>query len=147
MEIQMEVARVLVLESRDSQLLELRETNGERIFPIRIGRPEADAIRRRIMGQKPPRPQTHELLDNVLGELGWSIEKVVINDLSEEVVVNELGIEEKWATFYARLYLRNGEALVDIDSRPSDAIALGVRSDVPIYVAQHVLEYNKPETG
>jgi bifunctional DNase/RNase len=147
MEIHMEVVRVLVLESRESQLLELREVEGERIFPIRIGRPEADAIRRRILGQKPLRPQTHELLDNVLGELGWDVEKVVINDLSEEVVVNELGMEEKWATFYARLHLRQGQQVADIDSRPSDAIALGVRNDVPIFVAQHVLEYNKPETG
>lgn len=127
MEVRCELARILIRETDDTHIVELREVDGERIFPIVIGLTEAAAIERRLMGQEPPRPQTHELLANVVEELGYSIEKVVINDLQNR-------------TFYARLHLRRDESVVEIDSRPSDALALGAASDVPIYVADHVLE-------
>jgi len=127
MAIHMEIARVLIRETDDTHIVELREVDGERIFPIVIGFHEAAAIERRIMGQKPPRPQAHELLASVIEKMGGQIERVVINDLKNH-------------TFFARLRVRQGKELRDIDARPSDAIALGAATDVPIYVEQHVLE-------
>ncbi len=127
MAIRMELARILIRENVDAHVVELREAEGERIFPIVIGLNEAAAINRRLMGEKPPRPQTHELLANILEELGWKLDHIVINDLKEH-------------TFFARLILkRNGETK-NIDSRPSDAIALGIASNVPIFVEEKVLE-------
>ncbi|MFP4144498.1 MAG: bifunctional nuclease family protein [Phycisphaeraceae bacterium] len=127
MAVRVELARILIRETEDSHVVELREVDGERIFPIMIGLSEAAAIERRLMGQVPPRPQTHELLASVIDELGYELEKVVINDLRNH-------------TFYARLHLRKGDDRVDIDSRPSDAIALGAVGDVPIFVEEHVLD-------
>jgi len=123
----MELARILIRETDDTHVVELREQDGERIFPIVIGLHEAAAIERRLMGQKPPRPQTHELLASVIEHLDYTIDRVLINDLRNH-------------TFFARLILKQGDQEVDIDSRPSDAIALGVANDVPIYVAEHVLD-------
>lgn len=127
MAVRMELARVLIRETDDTHVVELREVDGSRVFPIVIGFNEAAAIERRLMGQHPPRPQTHELLASVIEHLGGKIERVVISDLKDH-------------TFYARLMVRQGDQVRDIDSRPSDAIALGVASDVPIYVEEHVLD-------
>lgn len=134
MQIQMELARILISETQDTHYLELREVepaSGEpRKFPILIGFNEAAAIERRLMGQVPPRPQTHELLANVVDELGYQLEQVVISDLSDH-------------TFYAKLHLRSKADAADVrqvDSRPSDAIALGVANAVPIFVAESVLD-------
>ena len=79
------------------------------------------------MGQTPPRPQTHELLASVIEQMGGSVERILINDLKNH-------------TFYAILRVRQGQELREIDARPSDAIALGAATDVPIFVEQHVLE-------
>lgn len=134
MAIRMELARILIRETDDTHVVELREVDGDRIFPIVIGFNEAFAIERRLMGQVPPRPQTHELLASVIEELGYSLDHVVINDLRNH-------------TFFARLMLRNGEGnVVDIDSRPSDALAIGVATEAPIYVEEHVLDEVCPET-
>ena len=127
MAIHMELARVLIRETDDTHVVELREVDGERIFPIVIGFHEAAAIERRLMGQQPPRPQTHELLASVIENMGGRIERVVINDLKDH-------------TFYARLLVSQDGKVLDIDSRPSDAIALGVATEVPIYVEDHVLD-------
>ncbi|MEM9347657.1 MAG: bifunctional nuclease family protein [Planctomycetota bacterium] len=131
MSIKMELCRVLIRETDDTHVVELREAEvpeeQARVFPIVIGLTEAAAIERRLMGQVPPRPQTHELLDDVITELGYNLERIEINDLREH-------------TFFARIYLRNGSDMRDIDARPSDAIALGATGDVPIYVAEHVLD-------
>lgn len=134
MSIRMELARILIRETQDHHVVELREVDGERTLPIMIGLFEAAAIERRLMGQKPPRPQTHELLDSVIKAMGGEVERVVITDLDER-------------TFFARLYIRQGDKLLDIDARPSDAIALGVTSDVPIFVAENVLDEALPPPG
>lgn len=131
MAVHMELSRVLIRETQDSHVVELREVDGSRTFPIVIGINEAAAIERRVMGQVPPRPQTHELLASVIETLGGKVEKVVITELKHD----EMGR----GTFYARLYVRQGNKVLDIDSRPSDAIALGVATEVPIYVAEEVL--------
>lgn len=127
MAVKMELARILIRETDDMHIVELREVDGERVFPIVIGLNEAAAIERRLMGQKPPRPLTHELLASVIQGLNAEMEKILICDL-------------KKSTFFARIFLRQGEELIDIDSRPSDAIALGVANDVPIFVAEEVLD-------
>lgn len=131
MSVKMELSRVLIRETDDTHVVELREAEVDeeqaRVFPIVIGLMEAAAIERRLMGQVPPRPQTHELLDSVIAQLGYELERIEITDLRDH-------------TFFARLFLRSGSDMREIDSRPSDAIALGAATDTPIYVADHVLD-------
>ena len=127
MELEAELSRIIIDEQSDQQVIVIRERNGTRSFPIVIGIVEILAIDRRLKGITPPRPMTHDLLGNIIESLGAKIERIVINDLRHH-------------TFYARIHLSlNGKA-VEIDSRPSDAIALGVARQVPIYVAEHVFE-------
>ena len=132
MAVRMEISRILIRESDDWHVVELREVDGERTFQIVIGIHEAAAIERRILGQVPPRPQTHELLSAVIDKLGYRLQRVVVNDLQHD--------QSGRGTFFARLYLRNGKGEIDIDARPSDALALGAATDVPIFVEEHVLD-------
>jgi len=135
MPLRMELSRILIHELKDHQLIELREVDGDRTFPIMIGLPEAQAIERRMKGQRVKRPQTHELLASVIEALGGELESVTISDLSEH-------------TFFATLDIRTGAEgeLVHIDARPSDAIALGIANDAPIYCQEHVLEGAQSDT-
>ncbi len=128
MPVHMELSRILIRENNDYQIIELREVDGDRSFPIVIGLPEAQAIERRLRGIEIKRPQTHELLANVIEAFGGEIVSITINDLAEH-------------TFFATIDVKKPDAqIINIDSRPSDAIALGVAKSVPIYVAEHVLE-------
>ncbi|MDX2016581.1 MAG: bifunctional nuclease family protein [Planctomycetota bacterium] len=131
MAVLMELSRILIRELNDVQIIELREVSpaGERArsFPIVIGLPEAYAIQRRLKGVTIKRPQTHDLLGNVIEQLGGELESITIADLSDH-------------TFFATLDVRRDGELLRIDSRPSDAIALGVAHKVPIYVEEHVLD-------
>ncbi len=127
MEKEVELSRIIINETSDQQIIVLKERNGQRSFPIVIGIVEIFAIDRRLKGLKPPRPMTHDLLDSVIENLGASVEKIVINDLRNH-------------TFYAKIHLSSDGRTVQIDSRPSDAIALGVASNAPIYVAEHVFD-------
>ncbi|KPL23711.1 MAG: hypothetical protein AMJ75_05555 [Phycisphaerae bacterium SM1_79] len=127
MDIEMELSRIIINETSDQQIIVLKERHGHRSFPIVIGIVEIFAIDRRLKGIEPPRPMTHDLLDGVIEGLGAKIEKIVINDLRNH-------------TFYAKIYLSMNGRTIEIDSRPSDAIALGTASNTPIYVAEHVLE-------
>ena len=127
MDIEMELSRIIINETSDQQIIVLKERHGHRSFPIVIGIVEIFAIDRRLKGIKPPRPMTHDLLDGVIESLGATVEKIVINDLRNH-------------TFYAQIYLSLDGRTITIDSRPSDAIALGTASNTPIYVAEHVLE-------
>jgi len=126
MSIQMELHKIIISELQDSQIIVLKEVDGERSFPIVIGNSEALAIDRRLKGTKMPRPQTHDLVATLIEEMGGNLERIEINDLNEH-------------TFYARIHIRQNGKMLEIDSRPSDAIALGVATMVPIYVADHVL--------
>jgi bifunctional DNase/RNase len=126
MEVRMDLAQILICETRDQQVIVLRERNGPRMLPIVIGLAEALAIDRRVKGLQLQRPMTHDLLANTIEALSAELERIVINDLQDH-------------TFYARLIVRFQGELIEIDSRPSDAIALGAGSDVPIYVAEKVL--------
>ncbi|HMN40759.1 MAG TPA: bifunctional nuclease family protein [Phycisphaerales bacterium] len=166
--VRMELARILIRELNDYQIIELREVapveDGEdldgapgsaasgsgggggggskespapkqfsqvengRSFPIVIGLPEAQAIERRLKGIVIKRPQTHDLLMNIIAGLGGKLESITINDLQDH-------------TFFALLTIKGADGKkVNIDSRPSDAIALGIASNVPIFVDDKVLD-------
>jgi len=134
MPVQMELSRIFIREMTDMQIIELSEIDGERTFPIVIGLPEAFAIERRLKGIEIPRPQTHDLLGTIIRELGGNLKSIHINDLSS-------------GTFFAKLIVQQGNDELEIDSRPSDAIALGVAEDVPIYVAEHVLQQTEEDNN
>jgi bifunctional DNase/RNase len=144
----MELSRILIRELNDYQIIELREVTGgdtpktptasvyeaaeiesqARSFPIVIGLPEAQSIERRLKGITIKRPQTHDLLASVIDSLGATLDSITINNLSDH-------------TFFATLDVTKADGQkIHIDSRPSDAIALGIAGGVPIYVAEHVLE-------
>ena len=105
----------------------LKEIEGNRRLPIIIGAFEAQAIALEIEGIKPPRPLTHDLMKQLVDNLGGSVIEVIINELREN-------------TFYAKIVLAISGLTNEIDARPSDAIALSVRTQTPIYVAESVLE-------
>lgn len=105
----------------------LKETHGERFLPIWIGSFESEAIVMRLQEAAVPRPLTHDLLANTIGELGGQLAYVMVNDLSDN-------------TFYARLAIQLGGRLHLVDSRPSDAIALALRASVPVYADETVMD-------
>ncbi len=126
MEVRMDLARIVISDTSEQQIIVLREHEGARQFPIVIGLAEALAIDRRVKNISTPRPLTHDLLAGVIRELNGELEKIVIHDLRDHI-------------FYAKLVIRNHGKLIEVDSRPSDAIALGVASDAAIYVTENVL--------
>lgn len=126
MSIQMELHKIIISELQEQQIIMLKEVDGERKFPIVIGNGEAVAIERRLKGKPYARPLTHDLLASVIEELGGKIERIEINNLQDH-------------TFFAQIVVKQNGAVIEIDSRPSDAIALGIATMVPIFVAEHVL--------
>jgi bifunctional DNase/RNase len=125
--VEVTVDRILLNPIAEYRVVILKEIGVERYLPIYIGRPEADAIALRLQGHEHHRPMTHDLLNNVIAELGGEVSHIVVNDMRND-------------TFYARIYMNvNGQQL-DIDSRPSDAIALAVRCDAPIFVEEEVMQ-------
>lgn len=109
------------------RVIVLREIDSRRYLPIWIGPFEAEAIATAIQGHEPARPMTHDLLKSVITELGGTINHIVVNDIQDQ-------------TFYARIVIDVQGSQIDIDARPSDAIALAVRSDIPIFVDSHVID-------
>jgi len=127
----MELNKIVIDEKRHDQLIVLREKNGTRILPIVIGLAEASAIKLKISGFNPPRPLTHDLLHSAIQELQAAIDKIVIDKLEEN-------------TFHAKIFLKTaaGESKV-IDARPSDSIALAVRSHSPIFVEDDIIKQSE----
>ena len=105
----------------------LRTLDGTKFLPIWIGHPEAAAILMKLQGTPTPRPMTHDLVTDMLGELNASVTRVAVTELREN-------------TFYAQITLQVNGSEIEIDSRPSDAIALAVRADAKIYVADEVID-------
>lgn len=105
----------------------LRDEAGERTLPIWVGPVEANAIALQVENVEPPRPMTHDLLRSVMGDLGATLTRVVITDLRE-------------GTFFAYLQLRRGEEELFVDARPSDALALSLRTRAPVFVETSVMD-------
>jgi hypothetical protein len=126
MEIRCELIRIMISETEDHQVIVLKESDGDRVFPIVIGFFEAAAIDRRIKGHALPRPMTHDLLASVIEQLGGRLTRVVVTDLVDH-------------TFYANVVVDQGGEEIRIDARPSDAIALAVAGNTPIFVEDRVL--------
>jgi bifunctional DNase/RNase len=123
----MELKRIIISEIHEQQVILLREVEGDRNFHIMIGIFEATSIDRRVKGTPSPRPLTHDLVASVIDNLGGELRDIYISELRDH-------------TYYAKLRIRQDGELVEVDSRPSDAIALAVTAKVPIYVAEDVLE-------
>jgi len=135
--VEMELTKIVIDEKRHDQLIVLKEKNGSRILPIVIGLPEASAIKLKISGFQPPRPLTHDLLHNTIENLEASIIKIVIDKLHEN-------------TFHAKIFLKTSSGKEKVlDARPSDSIALAVRSRAPIFVDDEIIKnsemFNKQE--
>src|SRR5262252_3409153 len=110
----MELKRIIINEVHDQQVIMLREVEGERSFPI-------------VNGMPSPRPLTHDLVASVIENMGGELQDIFISELRDH-------------TYYAKLRIRLDGELIEVDSRPSDAIALAVTAKVPIYVAEDVLD-------
>jgi len=128
MPMQMELSRIIINEINDQQVIYLREVDGDRMFPILIGIFEATSIDRRVKEIDSPRPLTHDLLVNLVESMDGEFQDVIISELREH-------------TYYALLRVRHEGELLEIDARPSDAIAVAVSCDppLPIYVNEEVL--------
>jgi len=126
-ELQVEIKGLMLDPSSNVPIVILRDIGSQLFLPIWIGVFEANAIALRIEGVEPPRPMTHDLLRSVLEHLGGKVEKIVISDLRE-------------STFFAVIHIRNHEQGVEVDARPSDAIALALRTGSPIFVLRSVLD-------
>ncbi|WP_339732101.1 bifunctional nuclease family protein [uncultured Gimesia sp.] len=128
--VEMELSRIIISEIGDQQVIYLREVNGERIFPILIGIFEATTIDRRVNQEfAPQRPLTHDLLKSTIESLGGILKDIVITHMEDH-------------TYFAVLRVDQDGKLIEIDSRPSDAIALSIHYEppLPIYVHELVLE-------
>lgn len=127
MPVQMQLRRIIISEIQDEQVIMLKEVEGERTFPMMIGIFEASSIDRRVKRMVSPRPLTHDLINNTIEKMGGELRDILINEIREQ-------------TYYAALRIMLDGEIVEVDCRPSDAIAVAVASGVPIYVAEDVLE-------
>lgn len=125
--IEMSIDSIRVSMMNYQRVVILKEKDAERFLPIWIGPAEADAIAIKLQGVTPPRPLTHDLLETSITSLGATVNSIIVTDLQND-------------TFYAKLILDvNGERL-ELDSRPSDAMAVAIRAEAPIYVDESVLD-------
>jgi uncharacterized protein len=130
MQIEMTIKGLMVDPITNMPIIILRDRDGQRVLPIWVGVFEANAIALQMENVTTPRPMTHDLLKNVICDLKADIQKIVVSDLREN-------------TFYALIYLTvNGEP-VAVDARPSDAIALALRAQAPIFVEDRVIDHAK----
>ena len=127
--IKVEVAFISVDANIGTPIVFLRETDGDprRMLPIWIGQAEALAIQLKLKDEEPPRPMTHDLLKNIIEVLSAKVEAIHVHSIKEE-------------TFLAEIHLQVNKETLKVDSRPSDAIALSLRFDVPIYVTEELIE-------
>ena len=128
MQIEMTIKGLMVDPINNAPIIVLRDRDGQRVLPIWVGMLEANAIALQIENISTPRPMTHDLLRNVIHDLKATVEKVVVSDLHEN-------------TFFAVIYLSQQGNTLAIDARPSDAIALALRTRAPIFVEDTVIDH------
>ena len=134
MELEVKIRGLMMDPVTNMPVVVLKETQGSGILPIWVGIYEANAIALEIEKVQTPRPMTHDLLKNVLNGLNVRVQKVVVSDLRED-------------TFYALIWMERDGETISMDSRPSDALALALRLDCPIFVEDQVLKSSKMSTG
>jgi bifunctional DNase/RNase len=130
MEVEMKIRGLMMDPVTNMPVVVLRDSDGGSLLPIWVGIYEANAIALEIEKVQTPRPMTHDLLKNVLLGLQVQVRKVVVSDLKDD-------------TFYALIWMERDGSNFAIDSRPSDALALALRLDCPIYVEEHVLKSSR----
>jgi bifunctional DNase/RNase len=131
MEIEVKIRGLMMDPSSGTPIIILKDINSETMLPIWVGAYEANAIALEIEKIAPQRPMTHDLLRNLIVEMGAKVERVVVTDLRDN-------------TFFAVIEMKNGAGeFIQLDSRPSDAIALALRADCPIYVNEDVIRASK----
>jgi bifunctional DNase/RNase len=130
MEVEMTIRGLLMDPVTNTPIVILKDVGGDSVLPIWVGVPEANAIMLEMEKVSTPRPMTHDLIKNVLTGLETQVHKVVVTELRED-------------TFYAVIWLERGGEVISIDSRPSDALALALRVDCPIFVEEVVLKTSK----
>jgi bifunctional DNase/RNase len=134
MDIEVRIRGFMMDPSTNMPIVVLKDVASETVMPIWVGSFEANAIFNEIEKFEAPRPMTHDLLKNLIRHLNAELERVVITELRD-------------STFLAVLWLRQGDESVTIDARPSDAIALALRADCPIYVSEQVMQAAKLNTS
>src|SRR5215468_4308931 len=132
MELEVKIRGLLVDPTTNSPIVLLKELDGEGILPIWVGPYEANSIANEIEKMAPQRPMTHDLLRNVIVHLGGEVRRVIVTEL-------------KASTFYAVIEIVRNEEVVLLDSRPSDAIALALRVDCPIFIRDEVFELSRQD--
>jgi bifunctional DNase/RNase len=130
MEIEMKIRGLMMDPVTNMPIVVLKDVSGNAILPIWVGVYEANAIALEIEKVQTPRPMTHDLMRNLLLGLNVQVKKVVVNDLKDD-------------TFYALIWMERDGRLMSIDSRPSDALALALRVDCPIFVEEDVLKNSR----
>jgi hypothetical protein len=130
MEIEMKIRGLMVDPATNTPIIILRDASGSTFLPIWVGVYEANAIALEIEKVTTPRPMTHDLIKNLLTGVEATVHKVVVSELKDE-------------TFYAVIWLEQNGELISVDSRPSDALALALRLDCPIYVEEQVLQSSR----
>src|SRR6202158_2778725 len=134
MEVEMKIRGLMMDPVTNMPIVVLKDVRGKEILPIWVGVSEANAIALEIEKVQTPRPMTHDLLKNVLLGLEVRVQKIVVNDLKDD-------------TFFAMIWVERGGEMMTIDSRPSDALALALRMDCPIFVDEEVLKNSKVSTA
>jgi len=134
MEVEMKIRGLMMDPMTNMPIVVLKDLAGDSVLPIWVGIYEANAIALEIEKVTTPRPMTHDLIKVLLMGLDTSVKKVVVSELKDD-------------TFYALIWLERGGELISVDSRPSDALALALRHDCPIYVEERVLQSSKSSTA
>jgi hypothetical protein len=133
MEVEMKIRGLMMDPQTNNPIVVLKDVNGTAILPIWVGIYEASAIASEIDKQATPRPMTHDLIRNLLFGLEAAVKKIVVSDLKDD-------------TFYAVIWLERDGEMISVDSRPSDALAIALRMDCPIFVDETVLKTSKENT-
>jgi uncharacterized protein len=134
MDIEVRIRGLMMDPSTNMPIVVLKDVASDTVMPIWVGIFEANAIAIEIEKLSAPRPMTHDLMKNLVNYLNGQLERIVITEIKDD-------------TFHALLWIRQGEELVAIDARPSDAIALALRADCPIFVSEHVMQTAKLNTS